>query len=260
MNLKEFLENNGFKKIDKSLFQNKLKTHFGLQKSNSEIITIKNQKGYEVNNEFQYLNTYPFENSFIETFILKERMKNEYNNKFIAYNKIIFNDDISAITSIMGDKESREDIFVYFDYEKSIMINRLALNDLDYENFDYDYIEHILFYNDKDREEVIKKDTITFILNKGKKEYLTKIIYEILNLWDIFLTEDLYKYKALAFILESLLNCEIDIDLTKKSYVLLQNIYVSYDHVLTAFKAHAFFDYALIAEYTNIFELVKNDG
>lgn len=260
MNLREFLENNGFKEIDKSLFQNKLKKHFGLQKPNSKIIILENQKGYEVNNEFQYLNTYPFENSFIETFILKERMKNKYNNKFIAYNKIIFNDDISAITSIMGDKESREDIFFYFDYEKNIMVNKLALNDLDYENFDSDYIEHILFYNDKDREEVIKKDTIIFILNKGKKEYLTKIIYEILNLWDTFLTEDLYKYKALAFILESLLNCEIDIDLTKRSYVMLQNIYVTYNHVLTAFKANAFFDYKLIAEYTNIFEIVKNDG
>ncbi|MFC6269752.1 hypothetical protein [Frigoriflavimonas asaccharolytica] len=135
--LKSLLLKNSYKTIDKKDFLEKLKTYFGIENLDKEIIILFNQKGYEINIEQQYMNTYPFEQEYIKKYVLQEGVKNEYNNKFIYYNKIIFNDNISAITSLIGNKESVEDIYFYFDYEKNTMLNKFALSNINYDNFVY---------------------------------------------------------------------------------------------------------------------------
>lgn len=250
--LKSFLIKNGIKNIDKKSFFEKLNKHFAIQDFDSEIITLFNQKGYEINVTEQFLNIYPYERDFIIDCVINSGIDNEYNNKFIACNKIIFNDDISAITNIIHDKESREDIYFYFDYEKNVMLNQLALRDINYNNLETDYIQHLFLYNNK--EKPIKTHVISHIINSKSKEvekYFLEIINNIFNYWENINSEDIYKFQLVAYLIEKLLHKYEDESDFEKCKPLIQYVNSLYENLTDTFIKNNYFEEILLEKYTN---------
>ena len=255
LTLKSLLLKNSYKTIDQKEFLERLKRHFGINNYDKEIIILFNQKGYEVNIEKQYLNTYPFEPEYIKKYVLQEGVNNDYNNKFIYYNKIIFNDNISAITSLIGDKESVEDIYFYFDYEKNLMLNKFALSNINYRNFELAYIQHLFLYNDKSRNP-IKVEVIKHIFKNMPKEvedYSLQIIEMYFINWQDIISEDKYKFHLIAYLLEQLLKKYENEKTTEKSVPLVKYIYTLHKSTVEIFIKENYFENKLVNYYSNTY-------
>ena len=249
--LKSILIKNGFKDISKTEFLGKLKTHFGIDNFDKGIIILFNQKGYKIDIENQFINTYPFENYYLKDFVINEGLKNSYNNQFINYNKIIFNDDNSSITNILNDKEKLEDIFFYFDYEKNILVNNLALREINYENLEPDYIQHLFLYNNKEKTP-IKTNIISYILqnNKNSEQYFLDVIEEFFNFWDHIYCEDQYKFQLIATLIEKLLGKYEQETTNEKCKPLVQYLYSLHDNLPAKFLQKNFFDLQFLKKYS----------
>lgn len=250
--LKLLLIQNGFKEISEQDFSSKLKSYFGITIDERDLIILVNQKEYYIDIKNKFIDTYPFEPYYIDEFIINERSENEYNKKFITYNKIIFNDDLSSITSILNNKENYKDIYFYFDYEKNNMLNHLALQEIDYKNFEPDYIQHLFLYNDKEKS-IIKNHVISKILqnNKDVENYFINIIDEIFNLWENIYSENIHKFLLISVLLEKLLEkFESDKNI-EKCKPLVNFMYSIHENLLDNFIKENFFDGNLLKKYSN---------
>ncbi|MEC3874195.1 hypothetical protein [Chryseobacterium salviniae] len=254
-----FLIKNGYKLLQESDFKNKLKEYFGILEfsKDEDVLFFNHPKGYDIDVKGQFINTYEVELHFLQEMeILEQGIRNEDNNHFICYNKIVFNDDSPSITQILQNKKAIEDLVIYFDYEKSPILLNFALNYLDTDNNEVIYIEHLLFYNDKTRQEPIKKHLLLKIIEKNEDFFIT-IICVLVEFWDGFSTKNIYKYRALAFMFEELLkkyDVEKDNNEGNKAYLILNNSYVEKEDVIENFVKNNFYGYALLEKYSNIYK------
>ena len=261
--LLEFLIKNGYKLPQESNFKSKVKGYFGISEFSKEedVLFFNHPKGYDIDVKEQFINTYEVELYFIQEMkILEQGIKNEDNNRFICYNKIVFNDDNPSITQILHDKKAVEDLVIYFDYEKNPILLNFALNNLDVSNKEIIYIEHLVFYNDKTREEPIKKHLLLKIIEKNEN-FFTIIIQTLVEFWDNFSAKDIYKYQVLAFMFEELLKkYEKEGDLNdNKAYLILNNSYLKNEIILEDFRKNNFYDYKLLKKYSETYALLVDE-
>lgn len=244
---------NGFKEISEKDFSTKLKTHFGINISEqNSTILLHNEKEYDIDVKNKFIDTYPFEHYYIEEFVIQEGLENEYNKKFVLYNKIIFNDDISSITSILHDKQSREDIYFYFDYEKNTMLNQLSLRDINYNNFEPDYIQHLFLYNNQDSS-TTKTHIVSHIVKNHSKEiddYFLNVIETIFNYWEHIKFEANHKYQLIALLIEKLLEKNHQQKDEEKSRALIKYIYSMYENLENHFIKEEYFENLLLKNYS----------
>lgn len=251
--LKLLLTKNGYKDISEYDFAEKLKTHFGVDINEKDSIILFNQKEYDIDIDNKHINTYPFEPYYIEEFIINESSENEYNKKFITYNKIIFNDDIAAITTILQYKESREDIYLYFDYEKHSFLNQYALRNIDYNNFEYDYIQHLFYYNNRSNQNLIKSHHVTYISknHSNVEDYFLTVIDKIFYNWQYIHHNELEKFRLISFLLEELFIKNENSQDFEKNEALIKYIYSLYEDLSKNFSTNKFFNQKLLEKYSS---------
>ncbi|WP_160139945.1 hypothetical protein [Chryseobacterium sp. c4a] len=249
--LKSILIKNGFRNISETEFSEKLNIYFEIDSFDSDTIILFNQKGYTIDIKNRFINTYPFEPYYIKDYVIDEGLKNEYTAQFINYNKIIFNDNLSAVTSILNDKMSIEEIFYYFDYEKNRMLNMLALREIDYNNLEPDYIQHLFLYNNT-KDTPIKSNVISYIIQnyKESEQYFLDIIEVLFNFWDHIYSKDQYKFQLTATLTEKLLEkYEQKMDI-EKCTPLIQYLYCLHDNLPEKFDNEKYFDQHLLKKYS----------
>lgn len=183
-------------------------------------------------------------------------MNNDYNIDFVNYNKILFNDDITAISKINMDAGKTEDIVVYLNYEKNKFLYSSVIKNLkkigDYND---DFKWHLLWYNDKSKSDVIRKKIISDITIK-KPEFIFDLAYflhananKVKDKVDQKLLEE-----TLAYLIESELKYYDDKDLSdNKGYSLLNNFYVQNPELLNKFKSNDYYKYDLVNKYTQTY-------
>jgi hypothetical protein len=259
--LQEFLLKNGYKLLNENDFQSKIKDYFGISEfsKNEDVLFFNHPKGYDIDVKGQFINTYEVELYFIQEMkILEQIIKKEDNNHFICYNKIVFNDDNPSITQILHDKKAVEDLVIYFDYERNPMLLNFALNNLDVSNEEIIYLEHLIFYNNKLKEEPIKKGILLKIIDKNE-DFFINLIQNLVNFWEEFSVQDAYKYKALAFLFEELLkkyHKEEQSMIDNRGYIILNNSYVKKKIILDHFDKQNYFEYKLLKNYSETYTLL----
>lgn len=258
--LLEFLKKHNYKVPDNHNFTEKVKEFFGiLKKDERDVIQINHPKGYEINIKLHFIDVFEVNLIFmIDTKLLEEGVSDLYNNRFVCYNRIIFNDDISAITQILQDLKAIEDVVIYFDYEKNLMLLNFALNNLDTNNTDIIYLEHIIFYNDRSRKEIFKRNFLSKILEKNDSFFI-KIIQTIIEFWDEFSVEDSQKYIALAFMLDILLekSHKEEYDVNSIAYLILNNSFVENEKIFLNFEEMNYYGFQLLMQYAKLFIIQK---
>lgn len=258
--LKLMLAKNGFKEISEQDFSQKLKIYFGVNTDERDTMILANQKEYDIDIKNQFINTYPFEPYYIEEFIINEGSENEYNHKFITYNKIIFNDDLSSITSILQSKEGRDDIYFYFDYEKNIGLNQLALRNINYNNFEPDYIQHLFLYNNSKNSNTIKLQHINYISknNQNSEDYFLLVINCIFSYWDNIFHNELEKYKLICILIDELLVKNEKTQNLERNSALIKYIYSLYEDLTSKLVSNNYFEQKLLAKYSiEYFETIE---
>ena len=259
--LLNFLLKNGYKQLKETDFKSKVKEYFGISGFSKEqdVSYFSHPRGYEIDLKQQYINTYEVEPYFLQEMkILEKGISDEYNARFLLYNKIIFNNDISSITQVLHDKGAIEDIVLYFDYEHNQMLMNLALNNLDTNNDEIIYIEHLVFYNNKTQKEPIKKNLLLKILEKHE-DFFIKILQSLVEYWEEFITDNQHKYYAVAFMLEEFLkkHHEEENGLSQnKSYLILNNLYLEKRDLEKYFSAKKYFGFQLLTNYSETYNLL----
>lgn len=258
--LLEFLKKHNYKVPDNYNFKEKVKQFFGILKNDErDVIQINHPKGYEILIKNHFIDVFEVNLSFIiETKLLEKGLNDLYNNRFVCYNRIIFNDDISAVTQILQDLKAIEDVVIYFDYEKNLILLNFALNNLDTNNTDIIYLEHIIFYNDKSRLEIFKRNLLSKIIEKNELFFI-KLVTKLVEFWNDFLAEDLQKYIALAFMLDLILkkSHKDGYDVNSTGYLILNNFYVENDKIFQNFEDMNYYGFEFLTEYSKIFILLQ---
>lgn len=181
----KFLKDENFKTLDNIEFKKRIQELFGVDIDESEYDDVNPRlKGAETNIHNIY--SIMRKDNFIDFYILdrgkidgagdplKSMLTDERSNEdnFILYNKLLLNDDISVLSYILNDKTSLEDIYVYFNYEKNESIKNKLISTLkDIDDYPVEFKNSLIWYNDINKNENIRKNTLAEI-GKKKPDFL----------------------------------------------------------------------------------------
>lgn len=270
--MKNLMDKQGYKYPDQNTFETKILDYFGenIRDSIHNDVYLEKGKGFYALKNEKFIDTYQLDRGKIDgtgdafESILKEGFQNEYNKIFVLYNKILFNDDIFSITQILHDKESVEGLVVYLDYEKSSVLMNFASKNVNYESNkeNFQYLKHVIFYNNRNRKPVVRKELLSMIFNFNPeivKSLAYSVLYDHARYTEITQNN---KDEALAYMLNIVLQKDNPIEdfQNNEAYRLLNNCYVEDISILERFKKNKFYDYKYLEEYTKIFLLSKENS
>ncbi|SMP11136.1 SH3 domain-containing protein [Flavobacterium hercynium] len=178
----DYAKKNNYKIISKEEFTKRCLDFFGiniLDIDKENYIEINSNSGYLLSAEKQFLRTEAeglFYNPSLDVPVSKDYAIKELNNrenrigeKFLAYNKLLFNDDLVTLSYFINNPEIIE-IVIDFDYEKSIHFFNMAIEMFKKENFIMEnFNNHYLFYNNKNKG--YKKDLLNNIYLRSNNNF-----------------------------------------------------------------------------------------
>jgi hypothetical protein len=260
--MNKLLKDHNYKYLNHEDFRNKIIDYFGVDIDTSEYNDVNVPNLAIVINSENFIDTYSLDRGDIDgagdafSEILKEGTENEFNKDFLYYNKILFYDDMLSISKVINDTNRLENIIIYFDYEKNDLLNNnLIKNIKNIADFNDDFKFHLLWYNNRNKSEVIRKKIISEITIK-KPEFIFDLAYflhanatKVKDKVDQKLLEE-----TLAYLIESELKYYDDKDLSdNKGYSLLNNFYVQNPELLNKFKSNDYYKYDLVNKYTQTY-------
>ncbi|OXA99126.1 hypothetical protein B0A81_21460, partial [Flavobacterium plurextorum] len=159
--MEKLLKSNNFKILEHDDFKNKIQEYFGvdIDKSKYNDIFLGGEGfGFTAMNNERFIDTYTegdrgdidgAGDAFSDG--LKDRIEDDYYNFiFVYFNKILLNDDLSAIFKINSDLNATEKIVVCLNYEKnSILKNTFVKNLKEIDAYNDDFKSHLFWYNNK---------------------------------------------------------------------------------------------------------------
>lgn len=269
--MRDLLKKNSYKFLEHITFKDKVIEYFGVDIDNSKFndVYLNSGLGYTALSSEGFIDTYQVDRGVIDgagdafADILKDGLNNEYNVDFINYNKVLFNDDLSAISKINVDKDKVEDIVVYLNYEKSNLLNNSFVKNIKkVDNYNESFKWHLLWYNNKRKPDLIRKKILQEIANK-KPDFIFDLAYFLNNNSNKIKekTDDTLIDATIAFLIEVELQHYDDKDLTdNKGYSLLNNFYIQNPKMLERFKSQKFYGYPLIDSYTKKYLLMSEEN
>lgn len=217
--LSEYATKNGYKKIPYKEFKDKSLYYLGihLNKEASDYLkSINTEIEYTISEIGKYIFTESeglFYQPNIDGEVSIEQAKNMLydkgngiGEKFLSYNKLLFNNDLSVNYYFLQNEEANIDIVFRLNYEGNPLLTQKAVLDAGNSNSYKDYAINILFYNNKQRG--YRKDLISHIFkncNSSSKIYLFEGM--INSLYDDYAQIDYAaKDECLIFLIECLLS------------------------------------------------------
>jgi hypothetical protein len=266
--MNKLLKDNDYKYPNHEDFRDKVLDYFGVDIDTPKYNDVNVANLATAINDERFIDTYSLDRGDIDgagdafADILKEGINNDYNVDFINYNKILFNDDLTAISKVNKDTGKTEDIVVYLNYEKNNFLYSSFIKNLKkIDDYNDEFKWHLLWYNNRSKSEIIRKKIILDIASK-KPEFIFDLTY--------FLHANANKIKdkvepklleeTLAYLIEVELKYYDDKDLSdNKGYSLLNNFYVQNPELLKKFKANDYYKYALVNKYTQTYLSMSNE-
>lgn len=224
--LTDYVEKHGYKVPNYKTFNERCKYLFGIDlDSVTENLVSVNGTEYDIITCARLLKTYP-EDLYYQPWITrevtdqdaKEMLENKSNGigiKFVAYNKLLFQDDKNGELYFINNPEPTLDIVLSLDYEES---NKLLENTVKY-MLKYkaykDRVSDILFYNNTSRG--FKKKLITLLYNKCSEsvesiEYFSDITYGFYESFSALSCPVDVKDSCMIHIITSFINYDNKID------------------------------------------------
>lgn len=200
--LKEALKNHNYKLVNKDDFLEKAKVYFGSDvfdqnpSNDGQLLIGKND--YQLDIQNQFINTFPesifYNPNTKQDQFTKEQALHNLNNltdystaKFLAYNKLLFNDDNLSSLFFLQNLDEANEIVIDFGYEKNEKINTMVVSKIDTENFDEKTYRSVLMFNNDN----IRSNFITKILKIKGDQFLFSIAYGFI--------ENMNAYKPMSY-------------------------------------------------------------
>lgn len=216
--LNKYAISNGYKPLAEKEFAEKCLDLFGINIGNNKENSIKlNDSDYTINIPNKNIKTFPeslFYNPSIEGQVTKEQAEATLNNKengigqkFLSYNKLLFNDDKFASFYFLKNKFELKEVVLYFDYETNNTLTYKLITDIDYDDLDKYDLTHFLFYNDKSKG--IKKYMLNEVFNKVGVEKFYSLSLDFINYFNKIEINDDLKRNGSGFLLSKLVSFDL---------------------------------------------------
>ena len=165
--LSKYGKDNGYNPLSYQDFQNRCMEYWGLslhKEPKDYVLSIGGHTEYTINELGRFLYT-EAENLFYQSEIDGEPTKedarkmlyekeNGIADKFLAYNKLLFNDNITTLSFFIRNPEYAIDVVFNHDYERNKILTARSI-DFSKKTTDYsvyrDNTEKVLFYNNRKR-------------------------------------------------------------------------------------------------------------
>lgn len=203
--LSDFLKENGYKILDSEKFRNLCEQYFYTNIIGENYIQPIGKNSYGLAYDKRFLNTFN-ESIFYNPDTRKESFKyneakkhlsnreNKQSQKFIAYNKLLFNDDISALSYFIQNEEDCYEIVVDFHYEKNKNLFNISMNYLsNLSSIQKHELTLILFLKQNN----LRKSIIDNLYEFGRISTIEKIAESLLQNWE---SNNVSYDEALAYI------------------------------------------------------------
>lgn len=232
--MNKLLKDNDYKYPNHEDFRDKVVDYFGVDIDASKYNDVNVSNLAIAINDERFIDTYSLDRGDIDgagdafADILKEGINNEYNVDFINYNKILFNDDLTAISKVNKDAGKTEDILVYLNYEKNNFLYSSFIKNLKkIDDYNDEFKFHLLWYNNKNKSEIIRKKMISDIAEKNSDFVidLSYFLFEKKSYIKKSISDKLF-YETLGNLLEVVFKTHDDEDTeTNMAYRALNNFY-----------------------------------
>ncbi|TWP26798.1 SH3 domain-containing protein [Apibacter muscae] len=191
----KFLASKGYKVPSEENFKKYCKDYFNLdlESIKEEYFQPIGEDGYGLSVKQKFINTFPESifynpntsddnyniNQAFENLNKKENLSSE---KFVSYNKLLFNNDSLVVHYFIKKTDDLKEIVLFFDYEKNDILYNILLRDLNLKNtLGIEDTYHILFYNNPTKG--FKRKLITdLVINQGINA-LKKLTDSYYNHW-----------------------------------------------------------------------------
>lgn len=153
-------------------------------KGYSEIVINNEYIDYQINQNYKFIkigqDDLP-DLDHVKTEI-KENKKQPYFEDVLDLNKVLYHDDKNAIVNIINwKKDLATDIVILFDYEKDDHLIKTAIKNITSIDDQPQYFNwSILFYNDRSKDETIRKELLLKIFNNNS-DLISHLIRFIAN-------------------------------------------------------------------------------
>lgn len=267
--MKDFLKDNNFKFLSNEVFSEKIVDLFGVDVNKSkfdDVAPLINGSNSYIHNVYSimrkenFIDFYEMDRGIIDGGgdALKDYLtvKRNRDDTFIIYNKLLLNDDISTFSYILNDNINLENIVVYFNYEKNKILNDALVKSIKNIKDSPDSFKiYLLWYNNLNKTEVIRKKIIFDILEKNQ-DYIFNLTYFLFENNNNVVPKQYEKFinQTLAYLIEIQLKKDENNDANNnKGYSLLNNFYVQNKLILNDFQTNSFYNYPLLKKYTELY-------
>lgn len=201
--LSEFLKEQHYKKPDSDEFRQRCLDYFGVdikQSTNDYFQCINGVTGcYNISLKEEFLFTFGesifYDPSNPKTPTIKQvkadirRKDNSLAQQFIAYNKLLFNDDTSATNYFIENKYKYYllEVVFTFDYEKNEILYKVVVPYIETDKVNVFDNSHLLFYNNPQKG--YKKRLLNDIYSERGVSAIEEILNSTYNNWEKFRTD-----------------------------------------------------------------------
>lgn len=187
----------------------------------------------------------------------KKTLNTPYFNDLVNMNKLLYMDDVSTIPYFISKKiDLGVDIFVLFNYEKNNLLNQSAIKNIKIlDDYDNTFKASLLWYNNKDKQEIIRKKLISDLENRNPD-----VIYNLTE-W-LFTNKEAKKNnnqslidKTWAYLVNIQLekNKKIDFTNENKGYQLVNNCFQKDEKLVERLKKEKFYGYSYLSDATQAY-------
>lgn len=196
---------------------------------------------------------------------INSNKKFPYFEEILSLNKIIYQNDLTSILNVTSkNPDLATDLVILFNYEKNdALFNAAVRNIQNWDDIEQSSRLPFVFYNATTNSFKIREKLLVSLKSKDSFLYaLTNYLAD--NMENIIKTNGIPHAtleKAIAYLLQLGFIGKKNIDVqSDKSYLLLNNIYISHPELKDSFQKNKYYGYASLEKYSKDYGLLQEDN
>ncbi len=196
---------------------------------------------------------------------INNNQKYPYFEELLTLNKIIYQNDLTSILSVATkNPDLATDLVVLFNYEKNEALFNSAVKNIE----NWDDIEQssklsFVFYNNNTNSFKIREKLLESL--KSKDSFLYALTTYLTDNKDNIVKTNGIEHssieKAIAYLLQLGFTGKENIDIqSDKSYLLLNNVYISHPELKKSFQKNNYYGYTSLEKYSKDYSLLQEDN
>ena len=241
--------------------------HDKLQDGYNNILIFNEATNYQISKEGKYIK---IGNDILPDLDnvranINNNQKYPYFEELLTLNKIIYQNDLTSILSVATkNPDLATDLVVLFNYEKNEALFNSAVKNIE----NWDDIEQssklsFVFYNNNTNSFKIREKLLESL--KSKDSFLYALTTYLTDNKDNIVKKNGIEHssieKAIAYLLQLGFTGKENVDIqSDKSYLLLNNVYISHPELKKSFQKNNYYGYTSLEKYSKDYSLLQEDN